>query len=51
MLVLSNATINIPTNKNFEQIIVVLKVFHQAKSGLGFEEIGIDFEQVLGLAN
>ena len=56
ILVLSNKTINISTNTNFQQIMVdfsinwLCKVFHQANFGLGFEEIGIDFEQVLWLA-
>ena len=50
---MSNKTINIPTNTNFEQTMVdfsinwLSKVFHQANFGLGFKEIEIDFEQVL----
>ena len=57
ILVLSNMTINISTDKNFGQIMVdfsinwLCKVFHKANFGLGFEEIGIDFEQVLWLDN
>ena len=48
---------NISTNTNFEQIMFEIsinwlcKVFHQASSGFGFKEIGIDFEQVLWLEN
>ena len=54
---MSNKTINIPNNTNFEQTMVdfsinwLSKVFHQANFGLGFKEIEIDFEQVLWLAN
>ena len=50
ILVLSNTTINISTNTNFEQIMVnfsinwLCKIFHQANFGFGFKEIGIDFE-------
>ena len=57
LLVLLNTMINISTNTNFEQIMVDLtinwlcKVFHHANFGLGFEEIGIDFEQVVWLTN
>ena len=57
ILVLSNTTINISTNTNFEQIMVdfsinwLCKLFHQANFGLSFEEIEIDFEQLLWLAN
>ena len=53
ILVLSNKTVNISTNTNFEQVMVdfsinwLYKVFHQANFRLGFEEIEIDFEQVL----
>ena len=57
ILVLSNATINISTNRNFEQIMVdfcvnwLCKIFHLENFGLSFKEIEIDFEQVLWLAN
>ena len=57
ILVLSNKTVNISTNTNFEQVMVdfsinwLYKVFHQANFRLGFEEIEIDFEQVLWLEN
>ena len=57
VLILSNTTINISTNTNFEQIMVhfsingLCKVFHQANFGLGFKEIGIGFGQVLWLVN
>ena len=57
VLVLSNTIINISTNTNFEQIMVdfsinwLYKVFHQPNFGLGFKEIGIDFEQALWLPN
>ena len=50
ILVLSNTTIKISTNTNFEQIMVdfninwICKVFHQTIFGLGFEGTGIDFE-------
>ena len=57
ILVLSNTIINISTNTNFEQIMVdfsinwLYKLFHKTNFGLGFKEIGIDFEQALWLAN
>ena len=50
ILVLSNTTIKISTNTNFEQIMVDFninwhcKVFHQTNFGLGFKGTGIDFE-------
>ena len=57
LLILSNTTINISTNTNFEQIMLefsinwLCKVFHQENFGFGFKEIGIDFGQVLWLVN
>ena len=49
--------INISTDTDFEQIMVdfsinwLCKVFHQTDFGHSFEEIGINFERVLWLAN
>ena len=56
-IVLSNTTTNISTSINFEKnmvdfsIIWLCKLFCQANFGLGFKEIGIDFEQALWLSN
>ena len=56
-MILSNTTINISANRTFEQVMIdftinwLHKVFHQANFGFGFEEVEIDFEQVLWLAN
>ena len=53
ILALTNTTINIFANTNYEQVMadfsinLLCKVFHQVNFGLGFQEIGIDFEQVL----
>ena len=52
-IVLSNTTTNISTSINFEKnmvdfsIIWLCKLFCQANFGIGFKEIGIDFEQAL----